>query len=130
MRTSQGRSEAGFTLISVMVALVMLTIGLLALAKVQTSMVRTQRLTAMRTFALDVARGYTEELRARDPWTLATEGNVMVNVQGQPAAGGPLTRSTTVVDDGTNLVRVTVRIDYPGQLKPVLLETMVYKGAI
>lgn len=121
-------TEGGFTLISVMIALVMLTVGLMALAKVQTSLVRTQRDTALRQVALSVARSYTEELRGRDPWTLATELPVKVNLSGQPSAAGPLTRSTDVVEDAANLLRVTVRVDYPGQKQPVLIITMAYRG--
>ncbi|MEO7986476.1 MAG: prepilin-type N-terminal cleavage/methylation domain-containing protein [Gemmatimonadales bacterium] len=128
MRSPKRRTEGGFTLISVMIALVMLTIGLMALAKVQASLVRTQRDTALRGVALSVARSYTEELRSRDPWTLATEAPVTVDLRGQVDPTGPLTRSTTVVEDATNLVRITVQIAYPGQTQPVQIITMAYRG--
>lgn len=128
MNRTRRRAEGGFTLISVMIALVMLTVGLLALAKVQTSLVRTQRDTALREIALSVARSYTEELRSRDPWTLASEGPVKVDLRGQASAAGPLTRSTSVVPDAGNLVRVTVQVDYPGQSQPVQIITMAYRG--
>ena len=74
MNKAQRRAEGGFTLISVMIALVMLTVGLMALAKVQTSLVRTERDLSLRQIALSVARSYTEELRSRDPWSLVTRG--------------------------------------------------------
>jgi Tfp pilus assembly protein PilV len=128
MRSPKRRTEAGFTLISVMIALVMLTIGLMALAKVQTALVRTQRDTALRDIALSVARSYTEELRSRDPWTLATEAPVQVGLQGQVDPNGALTRSTTVVEDSDNLVRITVQVSYPGQNQPVQIITMAYRG--
>jgi hypothetical protein len=111
-----------------MIALVMLTIGLMALAKVQTALVRTQRDTSLRSIALTVARAYTEELRSRDPWTLETEAPVKVNIRGVVSAAGPLTRSTSVVEDAGNLVRVTVRVDYPGMKQPVQIITMAYRG--
>lgn len=128
MTTAPRRSESGFTLISVIVALVMLSVGLLALAKVQTSLVRTQRDTALRSVALGVARSYVEEVRSRDPWTLVSEAPVKVNLRGQVAANGPLTRRTTVTEDAVNLLRVTVQVDYPGQNQPVQLITMAYRG--
>lgn len=128
MKRAQRQAEGGFTLISVMIALVMLTVGLMALAKVQTSLVRTQRDTALREIALSVARSYTEELRSRDPWTLVTEAPVNVNLRGQLSAAGPLTRTTSVVVDAGNLVRVTVEVDYPGQRQPVQIITMAYRG--
>ncbi len=128
MNRAQRRAEGGFTLISVMIALVMLTIGLMALAKVQTSLVRTESDTALRQIALSVARSYTEELRSRDPWSLATEAPVNVDIRGQVSAAGPLIRSTSVVVDAGNLVRVTVQIDYPGQTQPVQIITMAYRG--
>jgi Tfp pilus assembly protein PilV len=128
MNRAQRRAEGGFTLISVMIALVMLTIGLMAVAKVQTALVRTERDTALRQIALSVARSYTEELRSRDPWTLATEAPVNVDIGGQVNAAGPLTRSTSVVEDAGNLVRVTVQVDYPGQMQPVQIITMAYRG--
>lgn len=128
MRSPRGRTEAGFTLISVMIALVMLTIGLMALAKVETSLVRTQRDTALRDVALSVARSYTEELRSRDPWSLTTEAPIQVDLQGQASPSGALTRSTTVVQDADNLVRITVEVAYPGQTQPVEIITMAYRG--
>jgi Tfp pilus assembly protein PilV len=126
--TTARRARGGFTLISVMVALVMLSVGLLALAKVQSSLVKTQRDTNLRATALTVARSYVEDLRSRDPWTLATEAAVKVDLQGRPAAAGPLTRSTTVTQDSANLLRITVQVDYPGQNQPVQLITMAYRG--
>jgi Tfp pilus assembly protein PilV len=122
------RRARGFTLMSVMVALSMLAIGLLALAKVQSSLVKTQRDTDLRSVALSVARSYVEDVRSRDPWTLVSEAPVMVDLQGRVAAAGPLTRSTTVSADSGNLLRITVQIDYPGQTQPVQLITMAYRG--
>ena len=126
--TTTRRAEQGFTLISVMIALVMLTIGLLALAKVQTTLARTQSNATLRGAALTVARSYTEEIRSRDPWTLASEGAVKVNMYGQVDPSGVLTRSVAVTLDADNLVRVTVQVDYPGQKVPVQLITMAYRG--
>jgi type IV pilus modification protein PilV len=122
------RGKRGFTLISVLIAVVMLSVGLLALAKVQSSIVRTQRETSLRSTALSVARSYVEEIRSRDPWTLVSEAPVQVDLRGQLAANGPLTRRTIVVQDAVNLLRITVQVDYPGQRQPVQLITMAYRG--
>jgi type II secretory pathway pseudopilin PulG len=122
------RGKRGFTLISVLIAVVMLSVGLLALAKVQSSIVRTQRETSLRSTALSVARSYVEEIRSRDPWTLVSGAPVRVDLRGQLAANGPLTRRTIVVQDAVNLLRITVQVDYPGQRQPVQLITMAYRG--
>jgi hypothetical protein len=75
-----------------------------------------------------VARSYVEEIRSRDPWTLASEAPVQVDLRGQVAAAGPLTRRTIVTQDAVNLLRITVQVDYPGQRQPVQLITMAYRG--
>lgn len=122
----QTRREAGFTLISVLVAVVMLSIGLLALARVETALVTTQRTTAVRSVALDIARSYAEDVRSRVPATLVSEAAVRVDERGQPAASGPYRRSTTVAAEGPSLRRVTIRVDYPQQTAPIEIVTLIY----
>ena len=70
---TQTRDTRGFTLVSVLVALLILTIGLLALARAQALLVSNQTNTANRSTALTIARGYTEVLRSQDPWSLASQ---------------------------------------------------------
>ena len=55
------RRDSGFTLVSVMVALAILAIGLLALARAQAAIVASQGNVANRTVALTIARDYAEQ---------------------------------------------------------------------
>ncbi len=126
---SVGTSRSGFTLVSVLVAIMLLTVGLLALARTQTAIVASQADEGWRTSALAAARSYMEEVRARDPWTLESEAAVTLDDVGQVAASGPLRRSLVVVEKGANLleVRVTVGTTRPS-VSPVELATYVYRG--
>jgi Tfp pilus assembly protein PilV len=65
MRTPRG-NEAGFTLISVMIAVILLSLGLIALAKAQGVLARSETDTANRSSALAIAQGYTEVILR--PW--------------------------------------------------------------
>ena len=119
--------EAGFTLVSVMIAVCMLSLGLMALAKSQGVLARSETDTANRSSALAVAQGYTEVIRSRDPSTVVSEPAVQVDANGAPATGGPYTRSTVVSSDAPNLLRVTITVDYPRSRSPLSIVTLIYK---
>lgn len=121
------RKNGGFTLVSVLVALAVLAIGLLALARAQAALVASQGNTANRTTALTIARDYAEVLRSRDPWTLVTEAPVAVDARGQPAAGGAYRRGTNVTVLAANLLQVQVQVTYPRAGAPVEIITLIYR---
>jgi Tfp pilus assembly protein PilV len=125
--TTSKRSEAGFTLVSVMIAVILLALGLIALAKAEGVLARAETDTANRSSALAIAQGYTEVVRSRDPAVLVSESAVQVNANGQPAAGGLYSRSTTVTADAANLLRVTVTVSYPRAASPLRIVTLIYK---
>lgn len=125
--TRSKRREAGFTLVSVMIAVILLSLGLIALAKAEGILARAQTDTANRSSALAIAQGYTEVIRSRDPATLASESALQVDVYGQPAAGGLYSRSMTVTSDAANLLRVTVTVNYPRAAAPLRIVTLIYK---
>lgn len=126
---STPRGERGFTLISVMLALAIISVGLIAVARTQTNLTATQTNTGNLAVAHGIARSYTEELRGRAPATLASEAAVAVGADGRPAAGGPFRRSVQITDAGPNLLRMTVQVDYPRARQPAELVTMVYRPA-
>lgn len=126
--TARPRNDRGFTLISVLIAITMLAIGLMALARTQSLLTRTQAATARRAAALAIAQDYLEELRSRDS-ALATESAVAVDEYGDALAGGSYRRSAMVSDDSPTLKRVTVQVDYPGAPGPVELVTLIFRGA-
>lgn len=123
------RGTEGFTLISVLVAVVILSTGLLALARAQGLLVATQGQTASRSTAVTIARDYTEVLRSRDPWILASEANATVNARGQADAAGKFTRSTTVTVRAPNLLEVTVSVTYPKGPTPIRITTLIYRSS-
>jgi type II secretory pathway pseudopilin PulG len=121
------RDQRGFTLLSVLVAVTMLTLALLSLAQTQAMLTAAETGVASRGEALAVATGYVEQLRGSDPATLASEGAVAVDREGKPTAAGPYKRSTVVSLDRPNLVRLRVLVDYPRAAVPVELVTLLYK---
>ena len=127
---SRLRDEKGFTLISVLVAIVMLAFGLMALAKTQSMLMAAQTGVANRSAALGVAAGYLEQLRSRDPATLVSEAAVAVDAEGQPAAGGPYYRSTVVTLDQPNLLRVRVLVTFTRASAPIELITLIYRKTL
>lgn len=121
-------NEGGFTLVSVIVAVVILSTGLLALARAQSLLVASQGNTANRSIALNIARTYTEVLRSRDPWAIASEAGTTVNQMGVTDVAGRYTRSTTVVTLAPNLLQVTVNVTYPRGVDPIQIVTLIYRS--
>ncbi len=120
--------QRGSTLMSVMIALSILALGLISVARIQVSLVATQSGAMSRSTALAIARGHLEWVRSRDPQTIASEAPQPVNEQGQPAADGVYQRSVEVVEVRPNLLLVRVLVTYPRGPQPVELVTMAYRG--
>jgi type IV pilus modification protein PilV len=118
--------EAGFTLISVMMAVVILSIGILALGRSQAMLVRAQATSAQRDIALSIARNYVEEVRSRTT-ALASEGAVAVDETGTPSAAGAYRRSLTVADLGNNLFQTTCDVTYPRGTRPMQIVTLIFR---
>jgi len=122
------RPRRGFTLISMIVAVVLLTVGLLSLAGANSQTITLQTIAQNRTNAIAIARSYLEQVRTRDPWLLETEAAVRLNSEGITEANGPYVRTMTVTPLRQNLIRIEVRIDFPRASQPVLLTTMMFRG--
>ena len=120
------RKQAGFTIISVMIALVLVAVGLGALSRAGFEGQRAQTTAATRTTALDIARTYMEDLRSRDPAGLVSEAPVAVNDMGQPDPAGTYARQVTIDSPASNLKQLTVRVDGPHLRNPVVLVTLAY----
>lgn len=112
-----------------MVAVVLLTIGVISLMGASISTGTFQTLAQNRTYGLAIARAYLEELRMRDPWTLTSEAAVAVTAEGTPNTIGAFTRTVTVKEVNQNLLSVTVAVDLPRGKQPVTLTTAVFRGA-
>jgi Tfp pilus assembly protein PilV len=121
------RNERGNTLIAVTVALIILAVGLTALAKTQTALLAARNVADNRSVALGVARGYMEELRARDPTTLTNEGPVSLNERGDITPGGPYSGSVEVTQAAPNLLRLRVLVAVPRATGSLELVSLVYR---
>ena len=121
------RGQRGFTLISVLIAISMLTIGLLALARTQAMLTSSENGVSNRAVALAIATDRLEQLRGSDPTTLASEAAATVDGNGQPSATGAYQRSVSVTLDQANLLRVTVTVTYPRMSTPIQLVALIYR---
>ncbi|HSR41610.1 MAG TPA: hypothetical protein VLL48_05555 [Longimicrobiales bacterium] len=122
------RDEGGYSIAAVLVALVLLSVGILALANAGTQTVMLQTNMATRTNALEVARTYMEEVRSRNPVDITSEDPVKVDEEGQPDEGGVFTRELIVEDAGENMKKVSVEVAGPNIGQPIQLTTLVYVG--
>ncbi len=121
------RSDAGFGLISVMVAIVLLSVGILSLSQVFTQSVSMHTVIASRTTALDLARSYMEEVRGQDPLTIAAAPQVKVNERGDLDSNGKFTRELTVTTVDLHIIEATVIVTLP-RSNPIRLVTWIYDG--
>lgn len=117
----------GFTIISVLVAMVLLSIGVLALSRTTAKVLTVHSDAGARTNALAIARGYMEQVRASDARDLKSVAPVTVDDTGEPDAAGHYTRSLVVTEVEHNLVEVKVTVDFPRFTKPVELVTLAYQ---
>jgi Tfp pilus assembly protein PilV len=125
MAVSRTRRD-GFTLISVMVAITLLSVGVLALASAQFTAVRQARIELQRTQAIQLVSAYAEEIRARNPWTLTNEGPIAIDSTGAVNAQGTFTRRVVVTEEGTQLMRAVITVQ-PRASKAVKIETLIFK---
>lgn len=134
MRTAgRERSQAGFGIVSVLVAIVLIAIGVVALSASSAFMVSLQTDAAERTRASVIALSYMEQVKTRLPSSLATEAEVAVDRTGTEDTGGRFMRSLTVVEepDTPDAVRATVEVQYPsgfGRRRTLELVTVIYVG--
>lgn len=122
------RNRSGFTLISVLIAAAILVIGVLAVSRSNAAILMAQTDAGLSTKALEIARGYVEEVRARNPQNLVSEPAAAVDETGEIAAGGAFRRSLSVVSERENLLRVTVSVLASRADQPVEIVTFIYKG--
>lgn len=119
------RPDAGYSLISVLVAIILLVVGVISLSNVMTQSLSMQTIQATRTSALYIAQTYMEDLKSRDPTVLASEAAVAVDAEGNPDANGVFTREVTIATLPRNLINVTVIVTTP-RSDPIRLVTWVY----
>ena len=119
------RSDAGFGMVGVIVALILLSVGVLSVSNVLTQSLGMQTVSDQRNSALYIAQTAMEGQRALDPLTLASLAQIAVDADGVPDPGGVFTREVVVDSVAPNLIGVTVVVTAP-RSSPIRLETWVY----
>ena len=127
--TAGRRRRAGYSLVSTMMAMVLLAIGVMALAGASTNTVSVQTMAQNRTYAIAIARSHLETLRMGDPWDVETEAAVAVDADGVASGDGRFSRTVTVTELRRNLVQVLVSVSFPKGNTPVVLTTTLFRGA-
>ncbi len=123
------KNEAGFSLISVIIAMVLLSVGIMSLARVGGEVLGIHSATSARSTALAIARGHLEKIRARPAVELVSESPVKVDASGTISSSGMITRSVDVKDVAYNLREVKVIVDFPRGEVPVELLSLAFVGA-
>lgn len=126
LRSPASRSCAGYTLIGILVAIIVVSVGLTAILSAQVNATTMQRSSGLRTTSVEIARTYMETLKAKDPRTIVVETDVRVDEAGAVSATGLYGRSVALEPGGDGLKKVTVSVTYPGGRKPVELVTLLY----
>lgn len=118
----------GFTIVSMLVAIILLAVGLMSLARASAQTVTLQTLAQNRTNAIAIGRSYLEQIRTRDPWTVESEPEIVVNAEGTPTAGNFYKRRVEVSVTRQNLLRVDVIVSFPRATQPITLSTSFFRG--
>ena len=108
--------------------MILLAVGLSSLAGANAQTITMQTLAQNRTSAIAIARAYLEQVRVRDPWTVATEPQVLLANDGTASASGAFTRTMTVTTTRNNLVLIVISVTFPRGTKPVQLTTSLFRG--
>ena len=120
--------RCGFTIVSLLMAIILLTVGLMSLAGANAQTVTMQTLSQNRTSAIAIARAYMEQVRTRDPWSIVSENAVALNSDGQASGSGAYVRTLTVTTIRQNLIKIVVDVQYPRGTQPVQLTTSFFRG--
>ncbi len=127
------RSEAGFGLMSTLVAMVLLAIAVTALSSSAMMSVAVRTDSSVRATATAIGASYLEEVKARPPKTVTSEAAVKVNGLGMDDPNGRFERTLEVTpEEGLPYTkRLAVSVVYPsgkGRTGTLRLETVYYEG--
>lgn len=117
--------KQGFTLIELMVALFILSIGLLAMAKMQMSAIQGNTFGGRMTTAVALGQNQMESLinQSLDPWPLVTNSQVVPDptILGEQYTGHTISWSITPNAPIPDTVTLRVVVEWPGGGTPITL---------
>lgn len=126
-------SEGGFGMVSILVAIVLLSAGVVVLSSTSVFLHSLQTDATVRSVASSIALSYMEQVKTRDRAALVAEEPVRVNEWGEEDDQGNFVRQLNVEPEPSvvNAVRLTVWVRYPGGMgrpRSVEVITIVYVG--
>ena len=125
---TRASARRGFTLVSMLVALILLGVGVGALANATAQTLKSQTIAQNKTNAIAIGRAYVESVRTQDPWQITSEGSTRVDADGTASADGMFSKSLDLVVERQNLIRLTITVEYPRMATPVVLTTYLFRG--
>ena len=128
IRRYRARHRVGFTIVSLLMAIILLTVGMMSLAGANAQTINMQTLSQNRTNAISIARAHMEQVRTRDPWSIVSESAETLNGDGQASPSGAFVRSLVVTVTRQNLIKIVVIVQYPRGSQPVQLTTSFFRG--
>jgi hypothetical protein len=125
--------EGGYGMVSVLVAIVLLSAGVVVLSTSSVFLTSLRNEASVRSVAASLALGYMEGIKTRDRTTLVSEDPAKINEKGELDEGGDFLRVVDVAPDPSVVesVRVKVKVGYPGPLgrtRAVEVVTIIYVG--
>ena len=126
-------SETGFGMVSVLVAIVLLSAGVVVMSSSSLFITSIQTDAQARSIASSIALGYMEQVKTRERTSLAAEEPVRVNEIGEPDESGTFVRRLNVELEPSvvDAVRVAVWVRYPsgmGRWGEIEVVTIIYVG--
>ncbi len=111
MKKNPKRLSAGFSLIEVIIALVILSVSMISVAKFQTNVFKNNSLAKQRTEATMIAQGAIEEYRQLFSKGTATAATAITALKNTTSATGGNTTYTVNVDDATALDKGDIQLN-------------------
>jgi Tfp pilus assembly protein PilV len=121
-------------MVSVLVAIVLLSAGVVVMSSSSLFMTSVETDARTRSTASSIAMAYMEQLKTRERSSLDSEAPVQVNERGLEDNNGKFVREVTVEPEPSvaDAVQLAVTVLYPGGLgrqRAVVVRTIVYVGS-
>ena len=116
-------TEEGFTLIEIMIALVILSVGLVALAGLQVSAIKGNAFSKRMTTAVSIANEKLEKLKNSSYASIISESPIQVTITQPNQPSMAFTRQVIVVNNSplTNMKTVNITVTWSDSLKSYLV---------